>query len=98
MAKITKPYTFYAHAVSNASNINSVFDTLYNSYNGDISDANFSTAGAYITASKITFVSANAIGSGTANSGSFTTLEATTAFTIPTSAPTSPEDGMIWMA
>lgn len=52
MAIIAKPYTFSAGATIIASEHNSNFDTLYNDYNGNITNANLS-ASASIADSKL---------------------------------------------
>jgi hypothetical protein len=52
MALISKPFTFSAGAVIVASEHNSNFDTLYNEFNGDITNANISGSAA-ITDSKL---------------------------------------------
>lgn len=46
MALVSKPYTFSAGATIIASEHNSDFDTLYNDYNGNITNANISNSAA----------------------------------------------------
>jgi hypothetical protein len=48
MALITKPHTFAASAVIVASEHNSNFDTIYNDYNGNITNANCSNSMALV--------------------------------------------------
>src|SRR6266704_3035848 len=52
MSLITKPYTFSSGATIIASEHNSNFDTVYNDYNGGITDANIAS-NAGITDSKL---------------------------------------------
>lgn len=49
---VTKPYTFTAGGVIRSAEVNSNFNTIYNDYNGNITDANIS-ASAAIAQSKI---------------------------------------------
>lgn len=73
MALIVKPNTFSAGATIVASEHNSNFDTIYNDYNGNITNANVD-ANAAIVASKLDLTAPGAIGSTTAAAGSFTNV------------------------
>ena len=57
MATLTKPNTFSAGATIFASEHNENFDTLYNDYNGNITNANIAT-GAAIAQTKVNFTDA----------------------------------------
>jgi len=46
MASITKPNTFSAGTTASASEVNDNFDTIYNDYNGNITNANIAAAAA----------------------------------------------------
>lgn len=48
MSTISKPFTFSAGAVIVASEHNSCFDTIYNDYNGSITNANISASAAIV--------------------------------------------------
>lgn len=97
MTLLSKPNTFSAGTTIKSADVNSDFDTLYNDYNGNITNANIS-ASAAILGTKLDLTSVGAIGSTAASAGKFTTLEATTSIKIPTSEPASLENGMIWVA
>jgi len=58
MALVTKPYTFSAGAVIVAAEHNSNFDTIYNDYNGNISNTNIAS-GAAIADTKLAQITAN---------------------------------------
>lgn len=45
MAIITKPNTFTSGYVANAAEVNADFDTIFNDYNGNITDANLAASG-----------------------------------------------------
>lgn len=52
MATIVKPTTFSASTTAQSAQVNSNFDTIYNDYNGNVTNANIA-AGAAIAASKL---------------------------------------------
>ena len=54
MANLTKPTTFTAGTTIVASEVNNNFDTIYNDYNGNITNVNISPSAA-IVETKITF-------------------------------------------
>ena len=76
MALITLTYVFSAGTTIVASQHNTNFSTIYSDYNGNITNANIA-AGAGIVASKLVLTSPGAIGSGSPNTGAFTTLSST---------------------
>jgi hypothetical protein len=96
MGIVSKPNTFTAGTAARASQVNQNFDAIYNDYNGGINDANISSTAA-IKASKVNMASPGPIGSTTPNTGTFTTLTATTSLKIPTSVPATTANGMIWL-
>ena len=61
MGAITKPNTFTAGQTADGSAVNSNFDTIYNDYNGNITNANIA-AGAAIAGSKLDLSSPGTIG------------------------------------
>ena len=75
MSLIVKNNTFSTGATILASEHNDNFDTIYNDYNGNITNANIA-AGAGIAATKVDMTSPGPIGSGTPSTGAFTTLGA----------------------
>ena len=81
MALITKPNTFTAGAVIVAAEHNSNYDTVYNDYNGNITNANIA-AGAAIDASKLNLGAPGPIGSTTPSSAAFTTISSSGASTL----------------
>ena len=76
MALITKPNTFSAGAIIVAAEHNSNFDTIYNDYNGNITNANLA-AGAAIVGSKLDLSAPGNIGATTPGTGKFTNLTTT---------------------
>lgn len=80
MGLVVKPNTFTAGATIVASEHNSNFDTIYNSYNGNIENANIKSDAA-IVGSKLNLAEAGAIGGTTPAAGAFTTLSASGALT-----------------
>jgi hypothetical protein len=78
MAKITKPYTVTNGQTADATQFNSNMDTIYNDYNGNITNANLA-AGAAIVGSKLDLSSPGTIGGTVASPGTFTNLTASTA-------------------
>lgn len=81
MSIISIPFIFSAGAVIVASQHNSCFSTIYSDYSGNIDNTNIVT-NAGIIASKLDLTSPGAIGSTAANTGKFTTLQATGATTL----------------
>ena len=77
MATITKPNTFTASTTIRAAQVNANFDTIYNDYNGGITNANIK-ADAAIAGSKLNLAAPGAIGGTTPNSGAFSSLTAPT--------------------
>ncbi len=96
MSIISLPFTFSAGAVIIASQHNSNFSTIYNDYNGNITNENIAGGAAIdysklnltgdiqtsdlssslvVPGSKVDLTSPGAIGSGTPNTGAFTTLK-----------------------
>jgi hypothetical protein len=59
MALISKPKTFAANAVAVSADVNSDFDTIYNDYNGNITNANIA-ASAAIADTKLATISTGA--------------------------------------
>ncbi len=81
MATISKPTTFSSGATIFASEHNNNFDTMYNDYNGNITNVNIAT-GAAIVASKLDMTASGPIGSTSPSTGAFTTLTASGATTL----------------
>jgi hypothetical protein len=73
MAIIVKPKTWNASDTPNNTDLNSDFDTIYNDYNGNITDANIA-AGAGIQAGKILYTALTATGPGVQSSSQVTTF------------------------
>jgi hypothetical protein len=73
MATISKPNNFTSLTNAYASQVNSNFDTIYNDYNGNITNVNIN-ASAAIAATKINMAVMPIIGATTPNSASFTSL------------------------
>jgi hypothetical protein len=63
MSVVTKGYTFSAGAVIVASEHNSNFDTLYNDYNGNITNANFSASAGIVDTKLAQITTANKVAS-----------------------------------
>lgn len=61
MATITKPNTFSAGAVIVASEHNDCFDTIYNDYNGNITNANVSASAAIVDTKLATIATASKV-------------------------------------
>jgi hypothetical protein len=77
MAIVTKPNLFTPSTTIYSAEVNENFDTLYNDYNGNITNANISAA-AGIVGTKVDLSSVGPIGSVSPSSGSFTTISADT--------------------
>lgn len=82
MAIITKPVTLSAGQDAKSADINNIADTIYNDYNGNITNANIA-AGAAIVGSKLDLTAPGGIGTVTSGSAYFSTLFAS-ALTINT--------------
>ena len=76
MAVITRPYVFSSGAVIFASEVNSVFSTMYNEFNGNIDNDNIK-AGAGIVASKLNLSTMPTVGATSPGSASFTNISFT---------------------
>jgi len=76
MALITKPNTFSSGATIVAAEHNSNHDTIYDDYNGSITNANIGSSAA-IVGSKLDLSAAGTIGGTTPSPGTFTTLTST---------------------
>ena len=77
MAKVTKPTTFSSGQTAKSAEVNTNFDTIYNDYNGNITNANIA-ASAAIAGSKLDLSSPGTIGGTTPGNGAFVNLVATT--------------------
>lgn len=77
MSTVTKPNTFTAGTNAKASEVNANFDTIYNDYNGNITNANIA-AGAAIVGSKLDLSSPGTIGATTPGLATFSNVTATT--------------------
>ena len=107
MAIVSKPYTLSNGATIYAAEHNSNYDTLYNDYNGNITNANLASNAA-IVGTKLDLTSVGAIGSTSPNTGKFTTtyatsstavyISASSSMSIPLAAPANLDNGMIWIA
>lgn len=101
MATISKPNTFSAGAVVIAAEHNENFDTIYNEFNGSISNANIAS-NANITDTKLAQITtANKVAVSAIQVGalSMTSLTATATLVIPglTADPGSPVTGQMWL-
>ena len=76
MASITKPHTFSSGTDAKSSEVNNNFDTIYNDYNGNITNANIA-AGAAIAGSKLDLSAPGTIGGTTPGIATFTNVTAT---------------------
>ena len=77
MSTITKPNTFTAGTTIRAAQVNSNFDTIYNDYNGNITNANIKSDAA-IVGSKLNLTSPGPIGGTVPGTGAFSSLTAPT--------------------
>jgi hypothetical protein len=68
MSIVTKPKTFAAGTTAVAADVNSDFDTIYNDYNGNITDANINV-NANISSAKLASITSGGKVSGTALTG-----------------------------
>jgi len=76
MAIITKANTFTNGQTADGSQVNTNFDTIYNDYNGNITNANIA-AGAAIVGSKLDLSSPGTIGATTPSIGNFSSVVST---------------------
>jgi len=77
MATVTKPSTFSSGETIRSAEVNSNFDTIYNDYNGNITNANIAS-GAAIAGSKLDLSAPGTIGATTPAVASFSNITADT--------------------
>lgn len=86
MSNVSKPYTFNNGTVANGTQVNSNFDTIYNEFNGNISDENVNSSG-LTTYGKVKATSISGLDTLSASAGTIPAANLPAGFSLASAFP-----------